>query len=48
MIFAPKIDKIPEFYMILARKKIFSRFLRGWDVPPVPSPTPMGKSGYLL
>ena len=53
MIFARKIYKIPEFYMIFARKmpefyiiiarKIFSRILGGGGTcaPLPPSPTPM-------
>jgi len=52
MIFARKIYKIPEFYMIFARKmpefyvviarKIFFARILGGHVPPLPpSPTPM-------
>ena len=46
MIFAPKINKMPEFYMILA-KNIFLDFFfwGGCTCPldlPLPSPTPMG------
>jgi len=43
MIFARKINKIPELYMIIACK-IFSRFLfleGGHVLPFLPSPTPM-------
>jgi len=49
-IFARKSNKMPEFYMIFARKKYFSRFFFGGgeQVPCPPSPTPMfdiGDSG---
>ena len=39
-IFARKINKIPDFYMIFAQKIFFPNF--GGQVPP--SPTPMGDS----
>ena len=47
MIFAPKYNKIPEFYMTFARK-IFFRFL-GWghvpSLPPSPTPVVITKCG---
>jgi len=41
MISARKIYKIPEFYIIIARKIFFSRILGGHVPPPPPSPMPM-------
>jgi len=42
-------QKMPEFCIIIARKKIFSRFFLGGgghvsSLPPSPSPTPMNQS----
>ena len=36
MIYAESFNKIPEFYMIFARKILFSEFWRGQVPPPAP------------